>query len=55
MPLEIRELIVRVNVVEAEAKPFELEMEKKIQEMKAKVVKECIENILEKIDTQNTR
>jgi Family of unknown function (DUF5908) len=55
MPLEIRELIVRVAVVESESKPFEVEMDKKIQEMKSKVVKECIENILDKIDTLNTR
>lgn len=55
MPLEIRELIVRVSVVETETKPFEVEVDKKIQEMKAKVVKECIEIILDKTDNLNTR
>lgn len=55
MPLEIRELIVRVTVVESEVKPFEAEMDKKIQDMKAKVVKECMENIVDKIETLNTR
>ncbi|MES2328693.1 MAG: DUF5908 family protein [Bacteroidota bacterium] len=55
MPLEIRELVVRVTVKETETQPIELEINKKIQEMKAKVVKECIENILERMDTLNTR
>lgn len=55
MPLEIRELVVRVSVKETETQPIEAEINKKIQEMKTRVVKECMEAILDKMETLNTR
>lgn len=55
MPLEIRELVIRVNVRENEKQTDETEINRKIQEMKTKIVKECMEKLLSRIDNLNTR
>ena len=55
MPLEIRELVIRVNVRESERQTDEAEINRKIQEMKTKIVKECMEKLLSRIDNLNTR
>lgn len=55
MPLEIRELVIRVNVRDNERQIDEAEINRKIQEMKTKIVKECMEKLLSKIDHLNTR
>ncbi|SJZ92558.1 DUF5908 family protein [Sediminibacterium ginsengisoli] len=55
MPLEIRELVVRVTVKESQTQQAEAELNKKLQELKAKVVKECMEKILDRMDSLNAR
>ena len=55
MPLEIRELVIRVNVRESEKQTDETEINRKIQEMKTKIVKECMEKLLSRIDHLNER
>ncbi|WP_323994048.1 DUF5908 family protein [Parvimonas sp. D4] len=55
MPLEIRELVIKVNVRENERQTDDAELNKKIQEMKTKIVKECMEKLLSRIESLNTR
>lgn len=55
MPLEIRELVIRVNVKEGERTTDEAELNRKLQEMKTKIIKECMEKLLSRIDHLNTR
>lgn len=55
MPLEIRELVIRVNVRENDRQMDESEINKKILEMKTKIVKECMEKLISRIDNLNTR
>jgi hypothetical protein len=57
MPLEIRELIIRVSVVN-EKKSGDINeavLNKKLQELKTKVVKECLDKISGKIESLNER
>ncbi|NCT94935.1 MAG: hypothetical protein GXC72_10950 [Chitinophagaceae bacterium] len=55
MPLEIRELVIRVNVREQEQKSDDAELNRKIQDMKAKIVKECMEKLLSRLENLNVR
>ena len=55
MPLEIRELIIRVTVNDQANKNANLITEDKILEIKNKVIKECMEKILAKIERINER
>ena len=56
MPLEIRELIIRVSVNEKKTGDLnETVLNKKLQELKTKVVKECLDKISGKIESLNER
>jgi len=57
MPLEIRELVIRVAVNEnsQSAKHDSIYLEKKLQDMKNKIVKECIEKIMTGISKNKDR
>ncbi|MES2373024.1 MAG: DUF5908 family protein [Bacteroidota bacterium] len=56
MPLEIRELIIRVTVNEkGKGSLDENLLNDKIQELKAKVVKECIDKIATRMESLNER
>ena len=58
MPIEIKELRIKVNVVETDELPFHLNQNKNainLQEMKATIVNECITKVLEKIKEKAER
>jgi hypothetical protein len=56
MPLEIRELIIRVTVNEKGTRtPDENMLNEKLQELKTKVVKECIDKIAVRMESLNER
>jgi hypothetical protein len=55
MPLEIRELIIRVTVNEKKTAHPETAIDEKIEEMKKKVIKECMEKISLKLEGMNER
>ena len=57
MPLEIRELVIRVAVNEngQSANQDTIYLEKKLQDMKNKIVKECIEKIMSGISKNKDR
>jgi hypothetical protein len=55
MPLEIRELIIRVTVNDQVNKNSNIISEDKILEIKNKVVKECMDKLLTKIERINER
>jgi len=56
MPLEIRELIIRVTVNEKRTGSLDEDMlNEKIQELKTKVVKECIDKIAVRMESLNER
>lgn len=48
MPVEIRELIIKVTITEEEERQ---DQSKELQDLKNKVVKECIEKIMTKLET----
>lgn len=57
MPLEIRELVIRVSVNEnnGTAQTDNESLNRKLQEMKNKIVKECLEKIMSRIKQINER
>lgn len=55
MPLEIRELIIKVTVKETNNNGTTAITEDVIIEIKNRVVKECVDKILLKIERQNDR
>jgi hypothetical protein len=57
MPLEIRELVIKVSVNENNrtTQQWNDEINQKLQEMKTKVVKECIEKIMARIEKISER
>jgi len=52
MPLEIRELIIKVTVGDTDKKSIN---DKNLQELKKNIVKECTEKILLKLKTETDR
>lgn len=52
MPVEIRELIIKVTITEEEERQ---DQSKELQDLKNKVVKECIEKIMTKLETLQER
>jgi hypothetical protein len=48
MPVEIRELVIKVTVSEQQTERVEA---RELQELKNKLVKECIEGVLAKLET----
>jgi len=56
MPIEIRELVIRVTVNEKKTVPQNNNAEKeKLQELKNRIVKECIEKVLSTIENSSAR
>ena len=55
MPLEIRELIIRVTVNERSKNNASSFPDDKIKELKNKIIKECTEKILSRIERLNER
>lgn len=53
MPVEIRELIIKINIEESNSKKGISEQE--LLELKRKIVKECMEKIKVKLDNQIQR
>jgi uncharacterized protein DUF5908 len=53
MPLEIRELVVKVVVEESAKKP--LLNAKELQELKAKIIRDCTEKIMQKLENVSER
>jgi hypothetical protein len=48
MPIEIRELVIKVTVTENKK---ETHQSKELQELKNKVVKECFEKVMTKLES----
>lgn len=48
MPVEIRELVIRVTITDEKEKQ---DQSKELQDLKNKVVKECIEKVMTKLET----
>lgn len=56
MPLEIRELLIRVTITEKKATQQPVVADKeKLQELKSKIVKECVEKVLSVMENNSTR
>ncbi len=55
MPLEIRELIIKVTVKENNSNTAATNTEELLLDMKNRIVKECMEKILLKLERQNDR
>lgn len=53
MPLEIRELVVKITVEEQNAKRGLSEYE--LQELKKKIIKECVDKVIVKLENQLQR
>ncbi|MBS1635986.1 MAG: hypothetical protein JST26_08680 [Bacteroidetes bacterium] len=53
MPLEIRELVVKITVEEQNAKRGLSEHE--LQELKKKIIKECVDKVIVKLENQLQR
>jgi hypothetical protein len=53
MPLEIRELIVKVNLEEQVKKPGL--SAKELQDLKNRIIQECMEKIMKKLDNATER
>jgi hypothetical protein len=52
MPVEIRELVVKVTLEETKTKKMDSH---ELQELKNKIVKECTERIMAKLETISER
>ncbi|MES2004836.1 MAG: DUF5908 family protein [Bacteroidota bacterium] len=56
MPLEIREMIIRVTVTEQKPDVFdESVLDEKLETLKTKLVKECMEKLVLKMESLNER
>jgi hypothetical protein len=55
MPLEIRELVIRVTVQENKRDQQQQNLDEKLQEWKTKIVKECMEKIIGRLESLNER
>ena len=56
MPIEIRELLIRVTVNEKKAVQQNTNAEKeKLQDLKSKIVKECVEKVLSAMENNSAR
>lgn len=53
MPIEVRELIIRVNIEDKPATTNHLA--KEIQDIKTQVVKECLEKLMSKLENSQGR
>ena len=50
MPLEIRELIIRVTVQEEMGLPLRQEDDPSLADLKKSIVRECVEEVLHKLE-----
>ncbi|HVZ25606.1 MAG TPA: DUF5908 family protein [Sediminibacterium sp.] len=55
MPLEIRELVIRVTVQENKRDQQQQNLDEKLQEWKARIIKECMEKIIGRLESLNER
>ncbi|GAA3955218.1 hypothetical protein GO495_28265 [Chitinophaga oryziterrae] len=55
MPLEIRELVIKVTIESNTTQRTQMPDENYLQALKASIVKECMENILQRIDNTDER
>jgi len=58
MPIEIKELRIKVNVIDASEEGYNLNQKSdpvKIQELKSEIIGECIQKVLEKIKEKSER
>lgn len=54
MPIEVRELLVKITVDESANKKPAFD-EKELQDLKNKIVKECTEKVIKKLEHQSQR
>jgi hypothetical protein len=55
MPLEIRELVIKVTIESNTAQASQMPDENYLQALKASIVKECMEKIRSRIDNTDAR
>ena len=55
MPLEIRELIIKVNIDEPDNRLAASDLEDKLRELKSKIIDECAQRIIRKLETSFER
>jgi len=55
MPLEIRELVIKVKVNETRSNTTEVLAQEKVLELKNKIVKECVDKVIAKLERINER
>lgn len=53
MPIEIRELVVKITVEESQTKKGLSEEE--LAELKRKIIKECVDKVVSKLENQTQR
>lgn len=54
MAIEIKELIIRIKVNEASSQKREIIKEREISNLSKKLIDECVERVLEKINRSET-
>ena len=55
MPLEIRELVVRTNIVTNHSEDQNLLSDENLQQMKKEIVQECVQRVKDQIKKQPKR
>jgi hypothetical protein len=55
MPLEIRELVIRVNIEEQAVAPVNNVSARELQALKEKIIRECMEKLLSNMENISVR
>jgi hypothetical protein len=55
MPLEIRELVIRVNIEEQALRPVNTVSAKDLQALKDKIIRECMDKLLNNLENLSVR
>ncbi len=55
MPLEIRELVIRVNIEEQAPRPVNAISAKDLQALKDKIIRECMDKLLNNLENLSVR
>lgn len=55
MPLEIRELVIKVTINEARGNNPDVLTQEKVLELKNKIIKECVEKVIATLERTNER
>lgn len=55
MPLEVRELVIRVNIEEHAATPANTISAKELEALKEKIIRECMDKLLNKMENRSVR